>query len=167
MSGDIKTSFLSGDKERRDIFILPPEDVWGILKCCPESTMRLRKAVSGVALKKKWDRLQRSLLSHGFTSCSLDPCAFFLLEQSRVRGLVGVHVDDLLERRRRSAWQHNAGGQACVRLRCLGCRSHEVQGKTVDADGRTAKSKLTWTTTNMICRMSSSHKKTNSNQKGC
>ena len=53
--------------------------------------LRLRKAVYVLvnASKKWWDRLLRSLLNHGFTSCALDPCAFVLIKQKRVR----VHLD--------------------------------------------------------------------------
>ena len=32
VSGDMKTAFLSGDEEHRNIFILPPDDVRDILK---------------------------------------------------------------------------------------------------------------------------------------
>ena len=46
--------------------------------------------------KKWWDCLKRSLLNPGFTSSVLDPCAFVLIEKNKVRGVTGVHVDDLL-----------------------------------------------------------------------
>ena len=46
----------------------------------------LRRRVK--APKEWWDRLKRSLLNGGFTSCALDPCAFAEVS--------GVHVDDLL-----------------------------------------------------------------------
>ena len=50
-----------------------------------ETVLRLRKAVYGLvnAPKKCWNRLETSLIQHGFTSCALDPCAF-------------VHVDDVI-----------------------------------------------------------------------
>ena len=44
VSGGIKTAFLSGDEEHRNIFNLPPDDVRDILKFSPESMLRLRKA---------------------------------------------------------------------------------------------------------------------------
>ena len=58
ISGDIKTAFLSGDEDIRNIFISPPDDV------------RLRKAVYGLvnAPMKRWDRLKTSLIKHGFNS---------------------------------------------------------------------------------------------------
>ena len=69
-----------------------------IVRLSPESMVRLRKAVYGFVNtpNKWWDRLKRSLLKHGITSCALDPCAFVLIKQSKVRGSTGVHVDDLL-----------------------------------------------------------------------
>ena len=96
MSGDIKTAFLLGDDEHRNIFILPPDDVRDIVKRSPESMLRLRKAVFGLVNTPKtwWDRLKRSLLSQ-FTSCVLR--AFVLVKQNQVRGGTGVHVDDMLE----------------------------------------------------------------------
>ena len=48
------------------------------------------------APKKRPEPLKRSLVSDGFTSCALDPCAIVLIKQNRVRGMTGVHVDDLL-----------------------------------------------------------------------
>ena len=79
-------------------FILPPDDVRDILKLSQESMLRLRKAVYGLVNAPRWrDRLKRSLLSHGFTSSALDPRAFVLVQQEQIRGVTGVHVDDLLE----------------------------------------------------------------------
>ena len=80
ISGDIKTAFLSGDEDVRNIFISPPDDVRQMLNVDHETVLRLRKAVYGLvnAPKKWWDRLKKSLIQHGFTSCALDPCAFVL-----------------------------------------------------------------------------------------
>ena len=85
MSGDIKTTFLSGDEEHRDIVILLSGDVGGILKVSPEPMLRLRRAVYGLvnAPKTWWDRLK-----HGFTSCTLDPCASVLVKQKSELSLV-------------------------------------------------------------------------------
>ena len=95
VSRDIKTAFLLGDDEHRNIFTLPPDDVRDIVKLSSESMLRLRKAVYGLvnAPKKWWDRLNRSLLNHGFTSCALDPCAFVRVKQKQINGVTGVHVD--------------------------------------------------------------------------
>ena len=80
ISGDIKTAFLSGDEDIRNIVISPPHDVRQMLNLDHETVLRLRKAVYGLvnAPKKWWDRLKKSLIEHGFTSCALDPCAFVL-----------------------------------------------------------------------------------------
>ena len=48
------------------------------------------------APKKWWDRLRKSLIQHGFTSCSLDPCVFVLRKNGKVHGVLGVHVDDMI-----------------------------------------------------------------------
>ena len=85
ISGDIKTAFLSGDEDIRNIFISPPDDVRQMLNLDHETVLRLRKAVYGWvnAPKKWWDRLKRSLIKHGFTSCALDPCAFDLRKSGK------------------------------------------------------------------------------------
>ena len=63
-----------------------------------EIVLRLRKAVYGLvnAPKKWWDRLKKSLIEHGFTSCALDPCAFVLRKSGKIHGVLGVHVDDVI-----------------------------------------------------------------------
>ena len=100
VSGNIKTAFFSRYEEHRNIFVLLPDDVRDTLKLSPELMLRLRKAVYGLAIapKKWWGPLKRSLLNHGFTSCALDPCGFFLIKQNGVRDVTGVHLDSLLGR---------------------------------------------------------------------
>ena len=85
ISGDIKTAFLSGDENIRNIFISPPDDVRQMLNLDHETVLRLRKAENGLvnAPKKWWDRLKTSLIKHGFTSCALDPCAFVLRKRGK------------------------------------------------------------------------------------
>ena len=97
ISGDLKTAFLSGDEDIRNIFISPPDDVRQMLNLDHETVLRLRKAVYGRVnvLKKWWDRLKTSLIKHGFTSCALDPCAF-VLRKWKIHGVLGVHVDDVI-----------------------------------------------------------------------
>ena len=86
ISGDIKTAFLSGDEDIRNIFISPPDDVRQMLNLDHETVLRLRKAVYGLvnAPKKCWDRLNKSLIEHGFTSCDLDLCAFVLRTSGKI-----------------------------------------------------------------------------------
>ena len=45
ISGDIKTAFLSGDEDVRNIFIAPPDDVRQMLNVDHDTVLRLRKAV--------------------------------------------------------------------------------------------------------------------------
>ena len=98
ISGDIKTAFLSGDEDVRNIFVAPPDDVRQMLNVDHDAVLRLRKAVYGFvnAPKKWWDRLRKSLTQHGFSSCSLDPCVFVLRKSGKVHGVLGVHVDDMI-----------------------------------------------------------------------
>ena len=70
VSGDIKTAFLAGYEELRNIFLLPPDDV------------RHRAVYVLVNTRRNGGiRLKRSLPNHGFTSCALDPCAFVRFKQ--------------------------------------------------------------------------------------
>ena len=46
--GDIKTAFLSGDEDVRNIFISPPDDVRQMLNLDLETVLRLRKALYGL-----------------------------------------------------------------------------------------------------------------------
>ena len=98
ISGDIKTAFLSGNEDVRNIFISPLDDVRQMLNVDHETVLRLRKAVYGLvnAPKKWWDRLKKSLIQHEFTSCALDPCAFVLRMNGKIHGVLGVHVDDVI-----------------------------------------------------------------------
>ena len=98
ISGDIKTAFLSGDEDVRNIFISLPGDVKQMLNVDHETVLRLRKAVYGLvnAPKKWWDRLKKSLIQHGFTSCALDPCAFVLRMSGKIHGVLGVHVEGVV-----------------------------------------------------------------------
>ena len=95
VSRDIKTVFLSGDEDHRDIFILLADSVLDVSK--PSSASRMRNCAKQCGLgntRRNGGTLERSLLNHGFTSCTLDLCAFVFLKQGRARGLVGAHVDD-------------------------------------------------------------------------
>ena len=98
ISGDIKTAFLSGDEDVRNIFISPPDDVMQMLNVDHETVLLLRQAVYGLVNgpKKWWDRLKKCLIEHGFTSCALDPCAFVLRMSGKIHGVLGVHVDDVI-----------------------------------------------------------------------
>ena len=98
ISGDIKTAFLGGDEDVRNIFISPPDDVRQMLNLDHETVLRLRKAEYGLvnAPNKWWDRLKKSLIEYEFTSCALDPCAFVLRMSGQIHGALGVHVDAVI-----------------------------------------------------------------------
>jgi len=97
-SGDIKTAFLSGDHDDREVFILPPPDVAKMLHMSDQEILRLRKAVYGLvnAPRKWWERLRKSLLTLGFVQSQLDPCIFIMKSANKTHGMLGVHVDDIL-----------------------------------------------------------------------
>ena len=61
ISTEIKTAFLSGDEDVRNIFIAPPDAVRQLLNVDHETGLRMRKAVYGLvnAPKKWWDRLKK------------------------------------------------------------------------------------------------------------
>ena len=63
-----------------------------------DTVLRLRKAVYGLVNAPKiwWDKLKKSLIQHGFSSCSLDPCVFVPRKSGQVHGVLGVHVDDMI-----------------------------------------------------------------------
>ena len=98
ISGDIKTAFLSGDEDVRNIFVSPSDDMRQMHNLDHEIVLRLRKAVCGLVNepKKWWDRLKKSLIEHGFTSCALGTCAFVLRMSGKNHGVLGVHVDDVI-----------------------------------------------------------------------
>ena len=81
-----------------ETFSFPLDDVRQMLNLDHETVLQLRKAVYGLvnAPKKWWDRLETSLIEHGFTTCALDPCAFVLRKSGKIHGVLGVHVDDVI-----------------------------------------------------------------------
>ena len=120
-SGELKTSFLSGDpnpayKGSDALYIVPPSDLKRWLKLGPEDVLRLRKAVCGlINAPLRWhQRLGRALRQAGFVSLQVDPCVWILTasspsvspvpetqmerrkRQRNVQGVLGVHVDDLV-----------------------------------------------------------------------
>ena len=77
ISDDIKTAFLRGDEDVRNIFISPRDDVRQMLNLDHETVLRLRKAVCGLAnAPKKW------------CICSSN--------EWKNHEVLGVHVDDVI-----------------------------------------------------------------------
>ena len=97
--GDIKIAFLSGDRDDREVFILPPPDVTEMFNMSEHETLRLHKAVYGLvnALRERWERLcHKSSLTLGFVQSRLHPCLFIVKSAGKIHGMLGIHADDLL-----------------------------------------------------------------------
>ena len=97
-SADIKTAFLSGDPSSRDIFFNPPKEIKEWMSLADADLYRLEKAAYGLAeAPRAWFlRLSRELKSAGLTVSQLDPCLYSLRKGSKLLGVCGVHVDDLI-----------------------------------------------------------------------
>ena len=95
---DIKTAFLSGDPSQRNIYFRPPNEVREWMQLSSEDLFRLEKAAYGLAeAPKAWfTRLTRELKTVGMKQSQLDPCLFTLHQAGVLKGVCGVHVDDLL-----------------------------------------------------------------------
>ena len=95
---DIKTAFLSGDAQCRDIFFRPPAEIKKWMQLSEEDLFRLEKAAYGLAeAPRQWYlRLTRELKETGLVQSQLDPCLFVLREKGKLEGVCGIHVDDLL-----------------------------------------------------------------------
>ena len=95
---DVKTAFLSGDPSSRDIFFRPPREIKEWMSLADDDLYRLEKAAYGLAeAPRAWFlRLSRELKSAGLTVSQLDPCLYSLRKGSKLLGVCGVHVDDLI-----------------------------------------------------------------------
>ena len=60
--------------------------------------LRLEKAAYGLAeAPRAWfARLSRELIGAGLQQSQLDPCLFFLRQDKVLKGVCGVHMDDLI-----------------------------------------------------------------------
>ena len=95
---DIKTAFLSGDASNRELYFKPPREVKEWMSLTDDDLYRLEKAAYGLAeAPRAWFmRLSRELREAGLTQSTLDPCLFVLRGKDEIKGVCGVHVDDLL-----------------------------------------------------------------------
>ena len=97
--GDVKTAFLSGDREeaRRDVYAGPPRDARQITdhtrtsvefgNCSVRSPERAKSLV---------ERVVRDLTETGGVQHQLDQCTFMFMNGTELVGLIGVYVDDFL-----------------------------------------------------------------------
>jgi hypothetical protein len=99
---DIKTAFLSGDASNRELYFKPPKEIQEWMKLSSEDVYRLEKAAYGLAeAPRAWFlRLSREMSEAGLTRSNLDPCLFTLTKkvgnQTKLLGICGVHVDDII-----------------------------------------------------------------------
>ena len=93
--GDVKTAFLSGDREeaRRDVYAEPPQEMR-----TREQMLKLETAVHGLrnAPRVWWQRVVRDLTETGRVQLQLDQCTFTFMSGTELVGLIGVCVDDFL-----------------------------------------------------------------------
>ena len=76
--GDVKTAFLSGDREeaRRDVYADPPQEMCDKLQITREQVLKLESAVDGLrnAPRAWWKRVVRDLTETGWVQHQLDQC---------------------------------------------------------------------------------------------
>lgn len=103
-SFDVKTAFLRGSDDTRQLGLEPPSELREKLKLADDEIVQLLKGAYGrVDAPVLWFKeFQRGLLELGFTQLPFDPCLFTLQDsKGRTCGLIGIHVDDDGRRRRR------------------------------------------------------------------
>ena len=100
---DAKTAFLSGDRSSRvkPIYAELPKDLVRDQGYDPETIARIKKVPYGLSeAPLAWfRRLTAELISSGFEVVPADRCIYVLRDRndrSRVLGVIGAHVDDLL-----------------------------------------------------------------------
>ena len=91
--GDVKTAFLSGDREgaRRDVYAEPPKEMRDKLQITREQVLKLESAVCGLrnAPRAWWKRVVRDLTETGWVQHQLDQCSFMFMNDTELVGLYG------------------------------------------------------------------------------
>lgn len=98
-SFDIKAAFLQGKtQEDRVLGLEPVEELRKALKLQPNQICKLEKSAYGlIDAPYLWHKeLDRTLRDLNFIPAPFDPCAYVLYKpgQSKISGVLGVHVDD-------------------------------------------------------------------------
>ena len=98
--GDVKTAFLSGDREeaKRDVYAEPPQELRDELQITREQVLKLESVVCGLrnAPRAWWKRVVRDLTDIGWIQHQLDQCTFMFMNGPELVGLIGVYVDNFL-----------------------------------------------------------------------
>ena len=101
VSFDVSTAFLKGKGDGRNLGIQAPEELATALQMSRSDQCQLQGGAYGrVDGPYLWYKSFRETLeSHGFVCSPFDSCVFSLVtegpnQQPRVRGLLGIHVDD-------------------------------------------------------------------------
>ena len=96
-SFDIRTAFLRGSDDSRQLGLEPPIEMRNKMKLAHHEIVQLLKGAYGrVDAPLLWFReFQKGLLELGFTQSPFDPCLFTLQnEKGQTCGLIGIHGDD-------------------------------------------------------------------------
>ena len=91
---DIKSAFLQGKELEREIYIKPPKES----KTPQHLIWKLKHGLYGLkdGARQFYESVKEELMKLGFTQCKLNPAAFYVQKDSRLRGMICCHVDDFL-----------------------------------------------------------------------
>ena len=96
-SFDIRTAFLRGSDDSRQLGLEPPPELRTKMKLADHEIVQLLEGAYGrVDAPLLWFReFQKGLLELQFTQSPFDPCLFTLQDKKgKTCGLIGIHVDD-------------------------------------------------------------------------
>ena len=98
---DAKNAFLAGDISSRNkpLYTMVPKDLIEIMNLPQDAVFRLKKSAYGLAEAPiAWFKCLRAKLENiGWKPHPLDECVMTLYDkEGSVKGLIGIHVDDLL-----------------------------------------------------------------------
>ena len=102
-SGDVSSAFLQASQslEGEDLYVWAPAELavlFGAPADRPVKILKICRAFYGlVHAPRKWfDHVVSTLLSHGWHQLLSDRCTFILMEEGKIVGVCGIHVDDFL-----------------------------------------------------------------------
>ena len=103
MCGDVSSAFLQADQslENEELYVWAPAELavlYGALPNFPMKILKICRAFYGlVHAPRKWfDHVVQTLASHGWQQLLSDKCVHILIENGKVCGLCGLHVDDFI-----------------------------------------------------------------------